>query len=282
MSHNKNQFVYWVKEREAIRVRKEAGLPKPWSDNKVMQETYFCNIDREDDKVTRWIRDNWQYKEGYKKYFTVAITAARLFNLPEFLEEITQPVDSDNEEKISFWFEHIMNIAYKRKKEGKKCWNGAYIVSTNGVKCDKDVYCVGILDEALLRMEKIDSCITLKDTHKELMGVHGIASFMAGQIVADLKNSVGHPIYTAEDWGTFSAPGPGSLRGLSWYFEEKVTAKTYRDRIGEVYADIELELSEETMSKLCMQNLQNCLCEYDKFMRVTTGVGRSKRKYKGA
>jgi hypothetical protein len=32
---------------------------------------------------------------------------------------------------------------------------------------------------------------------------------------------------------------------------------------------------------LCAQDLQNCLCEFDKYMRVSTGAGRSKRKYNG-
>jgi hypothetical protein len=44
---------------------------------------------------------------------------------------------------------------------------------------------------------------------------------------------------------------------------------------------LEFELPEEILEFLCFQNLQNCFCEYDKFMRVTNGTGRSKRKYKG-
>ena len=56
LTPNQEQFIYWIKERESIRLKKDAGLPSPWTDNKVMQETYFCNINRENDNVTKWIR----------------------------------------------------------------------------------------------------------------------------------------------------------------------------------------------------------------------------------
>ena len=49
----------------------------------------------------------------------------------------------------------------------------------------------------------------------------------------------------------------------------------------EAYDIIELELGSDIVDILSMQNLQNCFCEYDKFMRVTEGTGRSKRKYNG-
>ena len=39
----------------------------------------------------------------------------------------------------------------------------------------------------------------------------------------------------------------------------------------------ELELSENFE----MQDLQNCFCEFDKYMRILNGTGRSKRSYNG-
>jgi len=53
---NKDQFFYWMKERERVRVRKERGDPKPWSEDPVFQQTYFCNVNREYDRVTKFIR----------------------------------------------------------------------------------------------------------------------------------------------------------------------------------------------------------------------------------
>ena len=61
MELNKEKFVYWVQERDCVRVLKEGGLPPPWSIDPVFQNTYFCNVDREHDKVTRWIREQYDY-----------------------------------------------------------------------------------------------------------------------------------------------------------------------------------------------------------------------------
>jgi len=62
LTDNQEQLIYWINERENIRLKKEAGESPPWSSNPVMQVTYFCNVNREDDKVTKWIRDNWLYE----------------------------------------------------------------------------------------------------------------------------------------------------------------------------------------------------------------------------
>jgi len=101
--------------------------------------------------------------------------------------------------------------------------------------------------------------------------VDGLGSFLAAQIVADLKNTKGHPLEGAPDWLYFSAPGPGSLRGLSWYYQAKVTPSNYHELINEAAINLGWEH--------CMQDLQNCFCEFDKYCRVLTGTGKSKRGY---
>ena len=275
LTFNQKQLVYWITEREWIRTRKELGQPKPWSMNPVMQETYFCNVNREDDKVTKWLRENWTYQAAPEVY-DFAMVVARIFNLPDTLGEIGQPmVDLDN------WLWDADTILSNRKVYNKRIWNGAYIISTNGKKIDKLSYCLSLLDKVAINPRITYNCKTLKEAHTELMKLEGLASFLAGQVVADLKNSPGHPLQQAPDWNSFSAPGPGSLRGLEWFWEEKVTGKNYQDRIQEASQILEYELPESILDFLCMQNLQNCFCEYDKFMRVTNGTGRSKRKYKG-
>ena len=201
---------------------------------------------------------------------------ARIFNLPATLQQVQQPLDT------FFWLENAEEVLTQRKEQGLKIWNGAYIISTNGKKIDKLTYCLGLLEKIADAPQITKDCRTLKEAHIELMKVEGLASFLAGQVVADLKNSEGHPLQSAPDWRIFSAPGPGSLRGLEWFWEEKITSKNYQEKIQEAYEILEFELPEEILRILCMQNLQNCFCEYDKFMRVTNGTGRSKRKYNGS
>ena len=130
LTYNQKQMVYWIEERESIRLKKEAGLPAPWSSNAVMQTTYFCNVNREDDKVTRWILDNWKY-DKCPEHFTLAIIVARIFNLPNTLSMLSQPIHLES------WFKHAEKLLSEMSLDGDKIWNGAYIVSTNGQKIDK-------------------------------------------------------------------------------------------------------------------------------------------------
>ena len=288
LTSNQEQMAYWITERDNIRQRKEAGKPKPWSTNPVMQSVYYCNVNREDDRVTRWIRNNWTYPTGLDDFgtgdstvssYTFAMVVARIFNQPDTLAELMQPIDYDSD--LSLWLENAENVLAERKAAGKLIWNGAYIISTNGKAMPKADYCLYLLEQLAKDKALVDNCITLAEAHKKLMTVEGLASFLAGQVVADLKNTKGHPLNTAPDWFSFSAPGPGSLRGLEWFWEEKITSRNYQKAINKAYEILEYELPGSILDILCHQNLQNAMCEFDKFMRVSNGTGRSKRKYKG-
>lgn len=273
LTYNQKAFIYWIQERESIRLKKEAGLPAPWTGNKVMQETYFCNVNRENDKVTKWIRENWHYPLSPRLY-DVAMFVARVFNKPSTLERISQPLgDFDS------WLWNAEGVLRTIRGEGNTIWSGAYMISTNGRKIDKIDHCIEMFENLADNPEITKGCTTLLEAHKALMKVYGLSSFLAAQIVADLKNSSGHPLQNAPDWFTFSAYGPGSLRGLGWFWDKAVKPKDYQEAIDEAYDLIELELPSEIIDNLHHQDLQNCFCEYDKFMRVTNGTGRSKRKY---
>jgi len=274
LTHNQNQMIYWIKERNNIRIRKEGNSPKPWTDNVIMQETYFCNVNREDDKVTKWIRENWTYN-FCPEYYDLAMIVARIFNQPSTLEKIGQP----NSKR---WLEKATPILRDIQANGEKIWNGAYIVSTNGRSIDKLTHYLEIFRAVIKNPDITLGDKTLQVAHASLMCVYGLASFMAAQVVADLKNSKGHPLQNAPDWWNWSSFGPGSLRGLSWFWEEKITKKNYSEKILEAYKLIHEYLPDDVLEILCMQNLQNACCEFDKFMRVTEGTGRSKRKYDGS
>jgi len=231
----------------------------------VFQNTYFCNVHREDDRVTRWVRENYT-PDIFGEYYEVAIVAARLFNRPETLEQIKFTLVPSPH--LQLW-----DLLNKMKENEQQIWSGAYLITTHGRKMSKIDYCV----------ELLQNCIDITPVHMEdptcegyfraFKRIDGLGSFLSAQIVADLKNTAHHPLQAATDWYTFSAPGPGSLRGLSWFHNQRITPRDYRGAIENVAAH--LEWSD------CMQDLQNCMCEFDKYCRVLTGTGRSKRKYAG-
>lgn len=269
-------LAYWMSEREKIWTRKENSLPKPWSDDIIFQTTYFCNVYREKDKVTRYIRD------GYSPYvtdpmFELNMVMNRFINWPDTLSKIGY-MSSPNWSWLRNELEEI---------EGK-VWGDAYIVSTNGRAMGKPQYLCEILLPAAYKalgpggkLASYPSNPTLAARHKQLITVYGLGSFMAAQIIADLKNTKDHPLRTANDWLSWAAPGPGSLRGISWVnhgSSQYGRPKDFNHNLDEIRRQLSSHLDE---SYICNQDLQNCLCEFDKYMRIMNGVGRSKRGYNG-
>ena len=264
---NKPELVHWITERWKVLHLKDAGFEKPWSEDPVFQTTYFCNVRREDDKVTKWIRTNWS--QGYpKENYTLAMMAARLFNRPSTLEQLKYPDRWEPEEwRGKLKFMEAMRV---------KVWGNAYVVTTHGIPGNKIDYAIRILSDAYEKAP-IFNFSTLDHYHRCLMTMEGFGSFMAAQVVADLKNTPNHPLQKAEDWWTFCAPGPGSLRGIEWALGRKVSPAKFPDEM----RALKDELEPQYELKLCAQDFQNCLCEFDKYMRVRNGTGRSKRGYPG-
>jgi hypothetical protein len=266
---NKETFAYWVLEREKIRVNKEAGMPKPWTDDSVFKNTYFCNVDREDDKVTQYIRA-WANPFAHSDNLTACMIMSRFVNKPSSLAHLI------------FWDgfdrEYFCDVMSK-----KGAWGSAYIVSTNGRAMAKHEYIAGLLEFAFERFYGLPSRVgrpMLQTAHSALQALPGLGSFMAAQVIADLKNTRDHWLRGAEDWGTFAAHGPGSLRGLTWFHERTITPKNFMEALVEAREWCNNN-HQGLVAGLCNQNLQNCFCEYDKYMRVSKGTGRSKRNYNG-
>lgn len=271
----KDELAYWITEREKIRLAKLRGLPKPWSEDPVFQSVYFTNVNRENDKVTKFIREWAGYADDHTEFNMVM---ARFINWPDTLRTIGYQKEWNPE--------LITRVMESLSASGIKVWGSAYIITTHGLKMGKVPYLVrNVLEptwEALgggrWRGRYPSRPPTLRAAHAALMRLEGLGSFLAAQVVADLKNTKGHPLTEATDWNTWAAPGPGSLRGLQWYYpDERVTLGNFERLITLAYD----ELYEFLPVGTCMQDLQNCFCEFDKYMRVKSGTGRSKRNYDG-
>jgi hypothetical protein len=52
-------YLYWIKERELIRYRKEELKEEPpWTEDEILKQFKFCQVFREDDRTTRWFREH--------------------------------------------------------------------------------------------------------------------------------------------------------------------------------------------------------------------------------
>jgi alpha-glutamyl/putrescinyl thymine pyrophosphorylase clade 1 len=274
-----NRLVHWITERERVRLAKEANQPAPWTKDPILQNYRFCNVRRMDDKVSKWLLDNWyrpyrvypdKDKNGFKlSQMLVATALARFINLPEALNELTECV-----------FDPKYRLQ-KRKERGENTFNGAYMVRGNTkISPDKittvvDEY-VGALTKAKIQV----NTEWMSLTHQRLCAVYGFGSFMAGQVVADLRWAVDGTWLDRNDW---APKGPGSTKGMNIILNRPennpITQEEFLSNLVSLIAKLKTVLNPSITKRLEAHDYQNCLCELSKYNRTLQGEGTPKQLY---
>lgn len=276
-----DRFLYWISERESIRKKREKNLPAPWTDDEILQRYRFCNVRRMDDKVSRWLLTNW-----YEPYFNhpnilAAVALARFFNKPESLGLIA-PFLFDDE--IGWG---IIETTLRASKKNGPVFNGAYMVRGNSTKSpDKIGTVVDEYVRPLVESSKEGRIVypeSMEKTHSTISCFYGFGSFMAGQVVADLRWAVSGTWLDRKKWAPI---GPGSARGLNrlYGFSPK-SSQSKQEFEGMLEDTISLcyKRVPKSISSRCEAiDFQNCLCEFDKYERALGGEGKPKQLYRGA
>jgi hypothetical protein len=274
------ELLHWIKERYAIKQKRDAGLPKPWTKDPILLAYRFCNVHREDDVVTRWITTNWRAPHADDPDFWFAAYVSRIFNRPDTLAAISYPGPWTEARRQRAW-----QALMERREVGERLFSHAYMVSTNGVKSDKVEYYFHTFDRLWairkeLRPTRED---TLRSFCDRLLTFKGIAPFMSGQIIADAKY-VG-TLREAVDWHTFASSGPGSRRGLNWVVGNEFNAAwkevAWHAALMKLKPVVDQFAVKHGIPEIHAQDLQNCLCELGKTVKVLQGWGRPKSRYPG-
>lgn len=265
------ELAYWITERYSIKLRREAGEEWPWSANPAMTVPRYCNVHREDDKVTKWLAENWRPNLQEVWHYLLA----RLINNVPTLEKIMS--------SGAFWGLELVRERLKEWRQHGPIFGNAYTVSTSGISMDKVDYVIDrVLKPALSFELNIVGEPTLAAADRQLQMLTGVSSFMSGQLIADMKNTKGHQLQKATDWFTWAAPGPGSLRGLSWYFHggpTGIASSQFTQKIGQAYAEV-MPLIPGYVPPVHMQDFQNCLCEFSKYMKFRSGERHVRNRYR--
>jgi hypothetical protein len=263
-------------EREHIREQKEKGKPPPWTDDWVLRTYRFCNVRREEDKVTKWLKKHWRDPYWDHLNLVPAMVLARMLNWPPTLEKIGFPEEWN--------VKRIVKAIHSAGGPSDKVWGSAYVVTTCGKPMDKALYVVGTVCDAVVRGRvRPNSLDTLAGFWTRLRQVDGLgAGFIAAQVVADLKHTPRNPLMLADDWWTWAAKGPGSQRGLNRYYGRPIKHTIPEDQFLpqlQSMADAVYPMVYDTVKDLCMQDWQNVMCEYDKYERAISEEGKPKRLY---
>ena len=271
-----NAFFAFVLERHNIYLRRTAGKPKPWTADPLLQQYRFCNVYRELDKVTIWLREHWREPHAQDPDLWFAMVVARLINRPAALLEGGFPLPW----KPSQW----VRMLDARRARGEQVFSAAYMirgVESNG-RSKVQYLAEDVLTPMWVHRKAFPARGTLAAAHVWLMKFYGMGSFLAAQVVADVKYT---PLLAcATDWHTWAAPGPGSQRGLNRLLGRTTTAPWNAEEWLRYLRLIQSELNTRLPAKwepFHAQDVQNCLCEFDKYTRAKNGEGRPKQRYVG-
>lgn len=278
-----NDLFAFIKERHTIYERRAHGAPKPWTQDPILQRYRFCNVYRELDTVTEWIAKHWRKPHAKDPNLWFAMAVARLVNWPDTLAEMGYP-EGDNFLKPNGPFIQAIKA---RQARGEKTFSGAYIVATQGAFGPKaDHLAKNVLGPMWTHQHIVQDVPInqgLQGLSRALSTFSGFAGFLSGQVVADVKYT---PTWRkAPDWWTFAISGPGSRRGLARVADMPVDHRwredDWKNTLNLLAGRLEPLVERIGMPRLHNQDLQNCLCEFDKYERTRLGQGRPRATYPG-
>jgi hypothetical protein len=292
MALNAQPFWDWITERHRIYLKKAAGEPPPWTDDPVMREFSFCNVFRELDKVTIWVRENWRDPYADNENLWIAMCLARQINWPATLAEIGFPEETYDADAIQ---KALETRAARIGPDGKpeKVYTGAYMISApageyKGMKKPEYTAQVVVGDVWRAREEFYDLFIrrneqpTMAAMHAWLKQFRGWGDFMAYEVITDLRHT--RYLRNAPDINTWAVAGPGAIRGLN-----RLHGRDYKRGMTQQQACVEmcelLEMSRTALPDwippLELREIEHSLCETDKWLRVQQGQGRIRAKFAG-
>jgi hypothetical protein len=289
--------LFWrvICERQSIWSRRFIHrLPPPWTDDDTLREERFTNVYRELDPGTQYVIKEILETKASKPDKIFNTMLYRLIGRSETHSAIgfqyLTTFDPDN-------LEH--SLKRLRDIKGIHIFTAAYMVSGYTLMGSRDkVENVARLF-ALLHKEfdafykRIHSCSSSAQVYDVIRTACGFGNFLAYQVLVDLL----YPLevyewtpllpYSHDDW---ASAGPGAQRGISMLLKEGLKAdhldvmrwlrfnqKAEFDRLGLEFPC--LVDHEGRNVEISLANIQNCLCEFHKYVKISEGTGRGRRKF---
>lgn len=295
-----DRFVAFIVARENVRRAKALGYSKGGQGpvDPIIAEWRFCNVNREDDTVTKWIAKNLR-TETDPRALVMKLAVGRFINWPN-----TISVFLENREVFkNGWdgFAFVRQMA-RLQELGEKVYTGAYMIRAGtgaDAKMPKHEYLVKRVFDPLWKKLQAGypGPISCGFWDEYLGTIFGMGDFMRNQIITDMKYTKLLPKNKTVDWTTFCLAGPGTNRGLSRVLGAKlVTSRppgVANERLQRLRDATVRQIAKHSRSSLApldwyastfddLNNLSNCLCEFDKYERVRLGEGQPRSRYRPA
>ena len=296
------RFFAMMREREALRVRKESGTPWPWTDDPILRSYKFTNVKRTDDRTTRLLlRDFYDvggrrsiYYSGnerdQRRVVLLNCAIARYFGTHEFMTAVGWQDRFDPT--------LLKRTARQRLDAGERVYTGAYMISPCNRTGPKEAVIVDIFLKDLWRqagsvvdwLERGEG--RWKDVHTRLTEVEGFGGtgFMAKEVLLDTR--LVHrfwPHGAPTDRYTWTPIGPGSSRGAGRMLGDDggraVSPAVTLDVCRQLFAMRKDHLPTDYSKgnrfyDMELHDIQFQLCEFSKYEKVRLGQGRPRSIYR--
>lgn len=294
-------FLHYLNERESIRLRREASLPGPWTQDPVLLRYKFTNVLRSNDWTTQWVVKNWYQPNRHQPLQIQALNCAifRYFGSAEFAEAIGYQTEWEPG--------RIITLARNRLARGAKVFTGAYIITNGGSTAPKQEVVVN--NYLTPFRQNLDNLVAIAERGswqavcEFMQTLPGIGAFMSKEIALDMLLT---PVLeNATDKLTWSPAGPGAVRGLNRLhgrptdspLSQAKALVEMQELLALLAQEPEVEFSSQKPVTSARQtqglisrfprvgveygvtDVQFSLCELDKYLRVVNGEGRPRSGY---
>lgn len=263
-------FWHFVRERDAIKIRRERGDAPPWTDDAILRDYHFTNVHRSLDPGTRWIIDRLKKSDDVE---TATFTAYcyRSLNRVETFERRGLPRRELAE--IYSWLDALA----EDRRAGISIGSRRHQTFFNRLRSH------------LPHLESLNLCLDFEKTRYDAVcklaraGV-GCGPFFANQIVADLCQA------SVLDLSGAAAVSSGSRIGLQLLTGQRTSFNVdsqYKERDarrlprldGEERELDRLHSDQPTLSApLDPFDVETCLCEFARYARILSGDSTNAEK----
>jgi hypothetical protein len=297
------ELARYMEERQGILRKRQQGLPRPWTEDPILRDNRFCNVYREDDRVTIWTRENIRKPFKNHPHLWLMLAIARYINWPPTLAELMRahawPSDTD-------WQPSLMTGVLEGLAEvGKKVYTGAYMIRAESdprqpwYTWTKHKYIAEVVigklwknrEEIVAKLnlfqDNLQSCWSILQAQKYT----GWGPFMAYEWVTDLRHT--RYLRAANDIFAWANAGPGAIRGLNRIHGRLLVTQPTPEQTCCEMQELMRELNYLESSSFTelfgppgldpprfeMRDIEHTLCEFDKYQRIKLGQGKMRAKY---
>lgn len=291
-------FFDFIYQRQLIWHKKEIlKQPYPWTEDKILSTFKFCNAYRENDRCTKHLIStviNESSLTPEAKIFNIIFF--RFFNIGGFFFNITRPQIprcfsvSEMQKTFDYLIRNNVDI-----------YNKAYIVAGSPFEPDyrpedKHIQIILIMKDLSRRITEITKRIKRSENLEEVFKIYKeiflIGDFLAYQLTTDTTYING---FLKHDINEFCNVGPGARPAIDMIFQSLAEGK-YEGSCKYLWEIQELQFKKlATQGKdwlkiyyknsyykspyLSLSNIQNCLCEYRKYINLQNKPTALKRYY---